>query len=418
MLIAGAKDRYQDYQDAGEKPFQEGLDQDDLSKLMASDKGISAKYVAIPTGQKVTKGADGQNQIETTYSLFAPLTKVPPEMISRMQAAGLDKSAPAMYNELAQAAKNGSDLDYRKIAVAQREIGKQVDFQDSLDKHRVTLETIAKDKAEEADAYIRAEEDKYKFGKERSADNGRQVYNSHFNPTTGDVNTVGLEATPADFIKNWQAAHPDKNGNPSAQVPPKAVIDAGLKKAAQDRADINGYLDGMQQFYGNELIKYGKPTKDADGNYVYTDPYAANIASIQNNVVKGIQSLHGETTPKTEQQQVVTLVTKYAQGLPPVTATYLGQVATKFPNGVDLNNALDFVQSSPITTKFTLDDKKALIAVLPQYYNELQTSQESNDQKSSAQQQQIDQQVNRIKEEQRQKANREQLASPTPPVVF
>jgi len=412
LLVEGAKDRLQDYVDAGEKPVQEGLTSDQLQAMLKSDPGSSSKYIALPSGQKVSydgldEVATGEKlvngHIETTYSLYTPLTKVPDTLVSRMKDAGLDTSAPSMYNKMVQAAKNGTQLDYREIAVAQREVGKQVGFQDILDKHRVALANIARDNASAAKDYIEANEAKYKFGKERSLDNGQQVYNSHFNPQNGDVDTTGLESTPAEFIKNWQNSHKDKDGNPSTQVPPKSVIDAGLLKAKQDRSDLNGYLDGMQQFYGTELIKYGKPTKNEDGTYSYTDPYAASIAQIQGNVVRGIQALHGITTPKPPPDIKQDALAKYTQGLAPGAVVSMGIITNKFPSGDSLYDALKFAATIPIGQGFSPEDKKALIDRLPQYYNDLQTSTESNSQKNSEQNRQVQNQVNNILREQQSK---------------
>jgi hypothetical protein len=413
LLITAAKDKYQDFQDAGEKPYQEGLDENELHTLMQNDKGISAKYVAIPTGQKVTKDPDGTNHIATTYSLFAPLTKVPSTLISRMQGAGLDKSAPAMFNELATAAGydpktgktapgGGADIDYRKIAVAQKEVGKQFDFQKGLDDHNLKLAEIYKDKQAGFADVLRAEKDKYDFAKEKSIDNGQQVYNAHFNPQNGDLKTDGLESTPAEFTANWQATHNGKS-------PSKQEVDAGLKKAAQDRADLNGYMDRMNQYYGNELLKYGKPVKDAEGNSTWTDPYAASIAAIQNNLVRGILNLQGVPVPKTDKQIQQNSLQKYTAGFAPGQTAAMSIVINKFPAGTNLEQALDFAASIPTGQGFSQEQKEALIERLPDYYRDLQTSRQSNQQK----QQQVDDRTEQVKQEARRKLVENPDVSPT-----
>ena len=402
LLINSSKDKYQDFQDAGEKPYQEGLDRNELNALMKNDKGISAKYVAIPTGQKVTKDPDGTNHIETTYSLFAPLTKVPNTLIDRMQGAGLDKSSPAMFNELATAAKNGSDIDYRKIAVAQKEVGKQFDYQKELDNHNKNLAEIYKDKQEGFASVLRAEKDKYDFAKEKSIDNGQQVYNAHFNPQTGDLKSEGLESTPADFTANWKATH---NG----QTPSKQQVDAGLKKAAQDRADLNGYMDRMNQYYSNELLKYGKPVKDAAGNPTWTDPYASNVASIQNNLVRGILNLQGVQTPKTDKDIQNNALAKYTTGFAPGQTAAMSIVVNKFPAGSNLEQAIDFAATIPTGQGFSQEQKEALIERLPSYYQDLQTSLQSNQEKQQA----MDDRTEKVKQEARRVLVQNPDVSPT-----
>lgn len=400
LLIDGSKDKVQDYINAGEKPFKEGMTEDELQQLMQTDKGAAAKYVGLPTGQKVVKSADGTNQIETTYSLFAPLTKVPETLVNRMKDEGLDKTAPAMYKEMADAAAGGKDVDYRKIAIAQKEVGKQFDFQKSLDDHRLKLAEISKDLNEGFAASFRAQKDKYDFAKEKAMDNGQQVYNSYFNPQTGDLgkvdpetgqlSKVGLESTKAEFVANWQKSH--KGATPSEKE-----VNDGLKKAAQNRSDLNGYMDNLNQYYQNELLKYARPTKDAYGNPVYTDPYASAIGAIQNNLIKGVTSLHDGITPKpqdqiqqTVQQKVIGQATK---DLGPGAGTAMNMVLDKFPNFTDLGQALDYASQIPTGQKFTPEMKIALIQKLPSYYDPLRVETKANQEK----QQQVDAEVQKAR---------------------
>ncbi len=295
LLVDTDKDKYQDFVDAGEKPFKEGLTPDEYHQLIKDNPGISAKYVGVATGQRLIKDANGTYHAEPTYSLFSPLTTVPQTLVDRMKASGLDKSSPAMYNELATAAINGSTVDYRKISLAQKEVGKQFDIQKNLDEHRVKMAEVSREQASAAKDWMESQKAKYEFGKEKSADNGAQVYNSHVDPQTGNLKTDGLETTSADFIKNWQAAHADpKTNQPSTAVPPKSVIDAGLKQAEQNRADLNGYLQGLDQYYSHELLQYEK--KDEHGNYTGLDPAGVAITQLKNNVVKASKILNGSAS--------------------------------------------------------------------------------------------------------------------------
>ncbi len=394
MLIDASKDTLQDYVDAGEKPFKEGLDQGDLQKLMASDAGISAKYKAIPTGQKVVQGTDGKNHVETTYSLYAPLTKVPDTLISKMAGLGMDKTAPAMFRELQQASKNGTDVDYRKIAVAQKEISKQFDYQKGLDDHRLKMAEIAKDQQEGGAAWIRANKDRYEFGKEMHYDNGQQVYNSNFNPQTGALDLSKLPRTPEEFIANWQAEHKDpKTGKPSTARPSQVQIEAGLKKAAQDRADLNGYFDGLNQYYGNELLKYEKKDPNT-GVYSITDPAGVGIANLQNNLKKGVAALHGITPPGVPPPSsgiptLSSLAMKAIQGLPPETVNTVSSIlkdvhqAGRDVSASDGKQAvLELLNKDPRYKNLSTQQLEEIVDVTGKYFDSANTILQDNQKKA------------------------------------
>ena len=361
LLIEGDKGKLQDYTDAGETPIQENLDGDQLQKLMQSEPGAVAKYRAVATGQKVVKDAEGVNHVETTYSLFEPLTKVPQTLVDRMQKTGLDKSAPAMYRQMADAAKNGTTVDYRQIAAAQREVGKQIGFQELLDKHREATAVINRDNSEAGAAAIRADKDKFELGNEKDAKHGEDLYNQRFNPTTGAVDTKNLN-------------------------------DA-------DRALLVKYLNAMNQFYGGELLKYEK--KDADGNYNMTDPAAVGIANTQGNVQRGLAVLQGKIAPTTpvaaaqSANEVGNLQNQVLSSVPPELSSavkyFISDVTIKGPNGANTTKPaaktlaealqqLEANQSNP-ATRLGQEDYKKVVDALTQYYQNVGPIQQRTQEK-------------------------------------
>jgi len=218
LLIKGAKDKVDDYISAGETPVKEGLTVDDLHALLKSDPGSSAKYLALPTGQRVEveelptgeKVVNGHT--ETTYSLFTPLTTVPQSLVSRMKELGIDKKSPAVFNEMAQAAgydsktgkfsgTGGQPVDYRHIAYAQKLIQPEVNAQKDLDEHNLHMAETARAWTEQYDAKLGASLKSMALQEQVDTKQGTQLFNRYF-----DVNTQDLRPSVAiDLNPNFDA---------------------------------------------------------------------------------------------------------------------------------------------------------------------------------------------------------------------
>lgn len=259
-------------------PIVSGLTAEQMQKYIQDHPGVTTTQMGLHTGvQTVVDPETGEHKVESLYSIYPAMTKVPPSLIEVLKAEGADSPKNPLHNQYMSvlSAKDGQ-YDTRKILPIFRDLSNYDNLQKMAFDRRIKEGELAEKWAALDEHRLNSQLVRMKLKDENDKREAIDLYNKAFDPSTNSFRQDVMQ----------QLSVP--NRQPATKEEAKEFEDRNRKRDLL-LAAVNGQIEGKT----SELYDKYKPRKNEYGQLVFDDP-AAQMQLDYLNTLKGAskQLLH------------------------------------------------------------------------------------------------------------------------------
>jgi hypothetical protein len=288
MSVEADKPLVEGYKSLGVEPVASNITEDQVNKYVADHPGATVSQIAAHVGtQTEYDPVTGKATVKDIYSIYPPMTKVPPALLTAMKGDGAEDPKSPLHNKYATllAAKDGN-MNTRDLLSIYRD---QQNWEGIQAKSASLLKEQAQIREANSATYRNNMEaanaawgvNDRKEGKEMS-----DVYTHYYDPKSDTL--VGVD--------NLNTKDP--KGNP-LPLTPSEIKDREHKSDLLVKALTNQYQQEAREY----VEKYHP--KISDGKFITDDPQGAFMTNHLNNLGAALSRLHGVTTAKSNPDDVV-----------------------------------------------------------------------------------------------------------------
>lgn len=270
MLVEADAPKIDGFKSLNVDPIASGLTEQEMFKYLQDHPGAATKEMAFHTGTRQTFNPQtGEMKVEDLYSIYPPMTKVPPSLLQQLRSDGADKPGSTLHNVYKSLFANGDgSVGTEKLLSVYRDMTNWENLQKASLDRRFKESEIAKNYGEAAKDKLELQLKRLQFDADKDMKLALDLYNRAYDSSTG--------AFRADVM---QALQPKLKADGSPATPQDA-------EKLHQRDLLNAAITSQITQKTAELYDKGKVKKDAMGNLVTDDP----ITQMQLGFIKNLKT--------------------------------------------------------------------------------------------------------------------------------